>query len=111
VKKLNISKLGDQIFKGKIYSFNYFSSPEKGFEPSIDLTLIDDKEVRVFRFLRPNQIEIDSRYSSHNKSGLEIIDMSDGQMEYVNLLVRGILENVGNFSFSAKDLIEITAEK
>jgi hypothetical protein len=108
VRKLNISELGDQIFQGKVYSFNYFSSPEKDFEPSIDLTLIESGNIRIFRFLKPSQIEIDSRYSSHNKLGLEIIDMSDGQMEYVNLLVRGILENVGDFSFCSKDVIEIS---
>jgi hypothetical protein len=75
------------------------------------LTLIDGDKVRTFRFLRPNQIEIDSRYSSHNRLGLEITDMSDGQMEYVNLLVRGVLENVGDFRFWAKDAIEITEPK
>lgn len=91
-----------------MYSFSYFSSPEKDFEPSIDLTLIESGNVRVFRFLRPSQIEIDSRHSSHNDLGLEIIDMSDGQMEYVNLLVRGVLENVGDFRFWSKDVIEIT---
>ena len=73
------------------------------------MTLIDGDKAKVFRFLRPSEIEIDSRYSSH-KLGLEIIDMSDGQMEYVNLLVRGILENVGDFCFWSKDVIEITNE-
>jgi hypothetical protein len=107
MRKLNISQLGDQIFQRKVYSFSYFSSPEKDFETSIDLTLIDGESVRTFRFLEPSQIEIDSRYSTHNDLGLEIIDMSDGQMEYVNLLVKGILENVGDFRFWAKNVIEI----
>jgi hypothetical protein len=107
---LNISQLGDQIFQGKVYSFSYFSSHERDFETSIDLTLINDEVVRTFRFLQPSQIEIDSRYSTHNDFGLEIIDMSDGQMENANLLVRGILENVGDFKFWAKDVIEIIKE-
>lgn len=109
MKKLNISKIGNQIFQGKVYSFNYFSSPEKGFVPSIDLTLINGDEVKVFRFSEPSQIEIDSRYSQHN-FGLQIVDMSEGQMEYVNLLVNGNLENVGDFRFWAKDVIAITKE-
>lgn len=100
------SLLIDQIFHGKVYSFNYYSSPEKDFEPSIDLTLIENDKIRMFRFLRPSQIEIDSRYSQHN-FGLQIIDMSEGQMEYVNLLVNGNLENVGNFRFWAKDVVEV----
>ena len=33
MKRLNISKLGDQFFQGKVYSFSYFSSPEIDFEP------------------------------------------------------------------------------
>jgi hypothetical protein len=110
VRRLNISQLGDQIFQGQIYSFNYFSSPEKDFETSIDLTLINDEVVRTFRFLHPSQIEVDGRHSTHNDLALEILDMSDGQMEYVNLLVRGVLENVGDFTFWAKDVIEITKE-
>ena len=102
------SVLIDTIFQGKVYSFNYYLSPEKDFESSIDLTLIENEKVRIFRFLRPSQIEIDSRYSQHN-FGLEIIDMSDGQMEYVNLLINGHLENVGDFRFWAKDIAEITS--
>ncbi len=105
--KSDNSLLIDQIFQGKVYSFNYYSSPEKDFEPSIDLTLINNEEIRVFRFLRPSQIEIDSRYSQHN-FGLQIIDMSEGQMEYVNLLINGNLENVGDFRFWARCVTEIT---
>ncbi len=36
--------------------------------------------------------------------------MSGRQMEHVNLLVQCILENVGDFTFYAKDVIEITRE-
>ena len=106
--KLKKSVLIDNIFQGKVYSFSYYSSPEKDFEPSIGLTLIENEKVRIFRFLRPSQIEIDSRYSQHN-FGLEIIDMSDGQMEYINLLINGHLENVGDFRFWVEDITEITS--
>jgi len=34
--------------------------------------------------------------------------MSDGQLEHVNLLINGYLENVGDFGFSAKNVIEIS---
>src|SRR5215204_7773193 len=104
--KSNNSLLIDQIFQGKVYLFSYYSTSEKDFEPSIDLTLVEGEKVRTFRFLRPSQIEIDSRYSQHN-FGLQVIDMSEGQMEYVNLLVNGHLENVGDFRFWARNVIEI----
>ncbi len=106
--KSHNSFLADKIFQGRVYSFSYYSSPEKDFEPSIDLTLIENEKVIIFRFLRPSQIEIDSRHSQHN-FGLQVIDISDGQMEHVNLLINGHLENVGDFRFWAKNVTEITA--
>lgn len=105
--KIKNPLLTDEILQGKVFSFSYYSSPEKDFEPSIDLTLIDGEEIRVFRFLRPSQIEIDSRYSQHS-FGLKIMDMYEGQLEYVNLFVNGHLENVGDFSFWARDIIDIS---
>ena len=105
--KLNSLLLADQVFQGKVFSFCYYSSPEKDFVSSIDLTLIDGERARVFRFFRPSKIEIDNRYSNH-KLGLQIIDESDRQMEYVKLSVNGYLENVGIFSFWAETVIEIS---
>jgi hypothetical protein len=105
--KSDSSLITDQIFQGKVYSFSYYSSPEKDFQPSIDLMLIEGGKVRTFRFLRPSQIEFEHRYSPH-KFGLQIEDMTDGQMEYVNLLVNGHLENVGNFKFWARNIVEIS---
>lgn len=101
------NSLTDQIFQGKIFGFSYYSSPERSFEPSIDLTLIESEITKIFRFSSPSQVEIDSRYSQHN-FGLQIIDMSEGQMEYVNLLVNGHLENVGDFRFWARGVTEVT---
>lgn len=105
--KSNNSSLIDQIIEGKVFAFSYYSTPDKNFEPSIDLTLFENERVRIFRFLRPSQVEIDSRYSQHN-FGLQVIDMSDGQLEYVNLLVNGHLENVGDFRFWTQGIKEIS---
>jgi len=47
--EFNNKSLNDQIFQGKVWSFSYYSSPENDLEPSIDLTLINGQEIRIFR--------------------------------------------------------------
>lgn len=90
----------------RIFGFNLQRIINSEFETYIDITLKENDEIKVLRFLNPSQIEFESRYS-RDEHILGIYDLSDSGMEYVNLKVEGTVTALGNFSFWAEDVFEI----
>ena len=75
-------------------------------ETNVELTVLENDNTRILRFLNSSLIEFENRYSQHGNN-LEIVNCADDGMEYVNLRVSGYIDGSGNFSFFANNLIEV----
>ncbi|HEX8638927.1 MAG TPA: hypothetical protein VF692_12740 [Pyrinomonadaceae bacterium] len=89
----------------KVLGFNVWRNSEN-LESNVELIIDENGEIKVLRFLNASLIEFESRFSHHGND-LQIVNLTDDGMEYVNLSVSGFIEASGNFSFFASNLIEV----
>ena len=88
----------------KVLGFNVLRNSEN-LEARVELTISENGEVKILRFLNVSSIEFESQYSHHGNN-LDKVNCADGGMEYVNLKVSDFIDGTGNFNFFANNLVE-----
>lgn len=88
----------------EVLEFNVRRNTENS-ATNVELKILENGEIRILRFLNTDLIEFENRFS-HYGNNLEIANLANDGMEYVNLSVRGFIEGSGNFRFFANNLVE-----
>jgi hypothetical protein len=104
-QKLDYSMISKE-WNCQIFGFNLQRNINDYSDTYIDLTLKENNEIKILRFLNISGIEYESRYSNYGKC-LQITDCSGDQMEIVKLKISGYVLDLGNFSFWAENVFEI----
>ena len=89
----------------EVLGFCVWKNPEN-LESNVELTITENGEIKVLKFLNAGLIEFENRFPHHGNN-LEIVNCADDGMEFVNLRVSGLIDGSGNFSFFANNLIEV----
>lgn len=92
----------------EIVGLHYERPLERSEESFIDLTLKRGDELRRFRFLSPQDVEVEKGFPRHTH-GLVILDVSGRQLEGIGVLVDNAENCEGGVRFWARTVLELEA--
>jgi len=99
----------DRPFEYRIIGFNYQVNLEDHLKSYIDLTLKKDSIIRRLRFYGPQKLKIDEGFPEPT-SGMEILDVSDRQLEDIDIRVTDFEASPGSITFWAKSVVDLDNE-
>jgi len=90
----------------RIIKFNYCCESEDWTEHTVEIWLKKRDELHKLRFIGPSQLQIEEGFPI-STAGMEIIDVSEEQMENISIFVSDFEASHGKITFYAKDVEEI----
>ncbi len=96
----------DKPWEYRIIKFNYCSESEDWTEHTLEVWLKKENEIRKLRFIGPSQLKIEEGFPYPTR-GMEIIDLSESQIENITISVIDVEATHGAVRFYAGHVEEI----
>lgn len=94
------------LYQYDIIGFTLECSYFDNTEYSLTNTFRKNNTIRVLKFLEPTQIEIEKGFPEPT-GGFQILDITERQMENINIEVSDFESSYGVVNFYARDVIEV----
>jgi len=109
LKEGKLHPIIDRPFEYKVIGLNYKKNSDDHLRSYIDLKLQKGDIIRNLRFYGPQDLEIEKGFPEPT-SGMEILDVSERQLENINVRVTDFEASPGKITFWAKSVIDLDLE-
>lgn len=97
----------DKPWEYDIVGFNYQVDPDNWRNSYIDVTLKKNDSIRQFCFISPQNVKIEVGFLLTRTGGMEILDVSDRQLDGIKVWVNDFEASPGAITFWAYQVIDL----
>ncbi len=110
IEKAKVHPIIEVPHEYDILDFHYHHDIEDYTQSYIDIVLQKDEIIRRLRFLEPKDLQVEKGFPIRT-GGMEILDVSNHQLDRINIHVNDFESSWGSVTFWAYDVIDLDKQK